>query len=147
MDTADIRARAERLSQHPNARRVFGAAHHRWQLTAPLSPVQLAVFEERHRVGLPPAYRQWLLQVGSSGAGPGNGLFAPGRWNLGGKSDGEWTAKQFGPLAAPFPYDVATEPHRGALPGAMPLCAASSPRTGSTSKGGSEPGSRRQNGG
>ena len=122
MDTVDIKARIERLSQHPNSRRVFGAAHHRWQLTAPLSPEQVAPFEERHRVGLPRAYRHWLLEVGASGAGPGNGLFALGRWNLGGKSDRAWTAKQFGPLGTPFPYRIATEPHRGSLAGALPLC-------------------------
>jgi hypothetical protein len=122
VNSVEIKKRIERLSRHADARTVFGAAHHAWRVAPPLSPEQLADFEEGRRVTLPASYRQWLLEVGSSGAGPGNGLFEPGTWSLGRKPDSKWTAKQFGPLGSPFPYSVATEPHQGPLPGAMPLC-------------------------
>jgi len=118
----EIKTRIERIFRHPSARKVFGAAHHAWRFKPPWQPDQFDAFEKRREVSLPTSYRSWLLEVGSSGAGPGNGLFEPGTWSLGRRSDSEWTGKQFGPLASPFTYTKATAPHRGALPGAMPIC-------------------------
>lgn len=122
MNYVEVKARIGQLFGHPNARKVFGAVHHAWRFSPKWQPDQVAAFETARRVALPASYRSWLLEVGSSGAGPGNGLFEPGRWSLGRRSESEWTGKQFGPLATPFPYAKATAPHRGALPGAVPLC-------------------------
>jgi hypothetical protein len=54
------------------------------------------------------------VELGASGAGPGNGLFEPGTWTLG-KSP-KWSARQFGPLATSFERERAKSPIRGAMP-------------------------------
>lgn len=120
LDPASIRARIEALSHVEGARRVHGAAHHGWRLEPPWEQAELERFEQKRRVTLPAAYRRWLLELGASGAGPGCGLFLPGTWTLG--KSAAWTGRQYGPLGRPFPVEQATRAHRGAVPGAMPVC-------------------------
>ena len=117
-----LAARIERLAGIEGARYVFGASHHHWRLGPPWSPEELQAFERKRRVELPDDYRQWLLDIGRSGAGPGYGLFEPGLWNLGGPTDRHWDGRQFGPLATPFPYDAPGPRRPRAMPGAFPIC-------------------------
>ena len=121
---ASMKARIDRLASMEGARTVYGASHHRWQLAAPWSPEQLEAWEKRRRGTLPVHYRQWLVRVGSSGAGPGNGLFEPGTWSLGrtSKAMSQWTGRTFGPLGTAFPYKTPVGHHAGSIAGAMPVC-------------------------
>jgi hypothetical protein len=78
VNPVEIRARIEKLSQHPNARTVYGASTHAWAFKPPMPEAQLAAFEKRRHVSLPEQYRRWLHEVASSGAGPGHGRgFSP----------------------------------------------------------------------
>jgi len=52
----------------------FGASEHRFVLAPPLSERNIEAFEKANGVALPEAYREFLLRVGGSGAGPGYGL-------------------------------------------------------------------------
>lgn len=117
----DAVGRIAALREADTGLRVFGARHHRWTLAPAWSTEQLARFERLKRVELPASYRRWLLNVGSSGAGPGNGLFEPGTIDTGGGPK-KWSGRRFGPLRSAFPYDSAVDVHKGKLPGALPLC-------------------------
>ncbi len=52
----------------------IGIRKHRFRLEAPLPESEVASFEERYGVLLPPEYRKFITSVGSSGAGPYYGL-------------------------------------------------------------------------
>ncbi len=54
--------------------RSFGEEHHQFRLDQPLDEARIAAFESEHAVTLPDAYRQFLLYLGGSGAGPYYGL-------------------------------------------------------------------------
>ena len=55
---------------------LFGASHHRYQLEPPLGEAEILAFEKKYKIGLPPTYRNFLLKVGSKGAGPYYGLIS-----------------------------------------------------------------------
>jgi hypothetical protein len=112
--------RIQALREADSKLRVFGSRHHKWMLNPCWSNEKVAAFERRKRCELPAVYRRWLTSVGSSGAGPGNGLFEPGTIDTGGGPK-KWTGRRFGPLSKPFPYSEPTDTHKGGLPGAMPL--------------------------
>ncbi|MCA9595571.1 MAG: hypothetical protein KC776_19785 [Myxococcales bacterium] len=109
----------QRIEKLANAMSVFGAAHHKWQLAEPWSEDEVRKFEKSHGGALPEQYRRWLLEVGASGAGPGNGLFTPGMLDNGGGPK-PWK-RRFGPLGKDFPYTAEVDKHAGKLPGAMPV--------------------------
>lgn len=54
--------------------RIHGASVHRYELAPPISPDELASFEGRLGVRLPPEYREWLTRGGNGGAGPMYGV-------------------------------------------------------------------------
>jgi hypothetical protein len=55
--------------------RPFGVEEHRFVLEPVLTEPQVAKFEARWRIELPPDYRAFITGVGNGGAGPAYGLF------------------------------------------------------------------------
>ncbi len=54
---------------------VFGSESHQYQFKPCLSNKDIQVFESRYNIILPSEYRNFLLEVGNGGAGPGYGLY------------------------------------------------------------------------
>ena len=46
------------------------------QLNNPVSEPDVASFEQKHGISLPPDYREFITRVGNGGAGPFYGVFA-----------------------------------------------------------------------
>ncbi|MCC5607233.1 SMI1/KNR4 family protein [Nostoc sp. CHAB 5834] len=53
---------------------VFGSESHQYQFKPCLSDKDIQVFESRYNITLPSEYRNFLLEIGNGGAGPGYGL-------------------------------------------------------------------------
>jgi SMI1 / KNR4 family (SUKH-1) len=53
---------------------VFGSESHQYQFKPCLSHKDIQVFESRYNIRLPSEYRNFLLEIGNGGAGPGYGL-------------------------------------------------------------------------
>ncbi|MEH1906521.1 MAG: SMI1/KNR4 family protein [Nostoc sp.] len=53
---------------------VFGSESHEYQFKPCLSNKDIQVFESRYNITLPSEYRNFLLEIGNGGAGPGYGL-------------------------------------------------------------------------
>ncbi|MEA5623693.1 SMI1/KNR4 family protein [Nostoc sp. UHCC 0251] len=53
---------------------VFGSESHQYQFKPCLSNKDIQAFETRYNITLPSEYRNFLLEVGNGGAGPGYGL-------------------------------------------------------------------------
>ncbi|ARF59072.1 SMI1/KNR4 family protein [Streptomyces gilvosporeus] len=118
-DAAAVRARlAEMARRDPRCER-FGADRHRYRLGPPLAAADVDAFEARYGIPLPRDYRDFLTQVGGSGAGPDYGLF-PLEGPCYGSPDEEedddygWAAddekaqdRRPGVLATPFPLTTA----------------------------------------
>ena len=54
--------------------KVFGAERHQYALDEPQSEMDVRVFEAKHNITLPEAFRAFITQVGASGAGPYYGI-------------------------------------------------------------------------
>ncbi|MFI6583159.1 SMI1/KNR4 family protein [Embleya sp. NPDC050493] len=72
-----IRRKLAAIPFHPRRSHSFGEERHRFRLNAPSTAARLDAFETENDVLLPPAYRQFLLHLGRSGAGPFYGLVDP----------------------------------------------------------------------
>ncbi|MEV6377096.1 SMI1/KNR4 family protein [Micromonospora musae] len=111
---------------------MVGADSHRFRVGPALSEDAVLLFEERHRVELPPDYRGFITRVGHGGpgrfggAGPFYGLFSidDWEWALLGNPDVTMLARPFPAepgevyedwLAEAAPGDD-DEPYRGTLP-------------------------------
>ncbi|MGA5816699.1 SMI1/KNR4 family protein [Kitasatospora sp. NPDC094028] len=108
-DVERIRARLRALAQADPEVRDISARRHRYRLDPPLPEPEVAGFERRHGLELPPSYRSFLTTVGSGGAGPLYGLYRFGGAN--------WARHQadLGPhwqaeLAVPFPHTERFRP-------------------------------------
>ncbi|MBE9002367.1 MULTISPECIES: SMI1/KNR4 family protein [unclassified Nostoc] len=53
---------------------VFGSESHQYQLKPCLSNKDIQLFESRCNISLPSEYKNFLLEIGNGGAGPGYGL-------------------------------------------------------------------------
>ncbi|MBN3905058.1 MAG: SMI1/KNR4 family protein [Nostoc sp. NMS1] len=53
---------------------IFGSESHQYQLKPCLSNKDIQVFESRCNISLPSEYKNFLLEIGNGGAGPGYGL-------------------------------------------------------------------------
>ncbi|KIZ16671.1 hypothetical protein SNA_16745 [Streptomyces natalensis ATCC 27448] len=116
-----MRARlAEMARQDPRCER-FGAERHRYRLSPPRAAADVDAFEARYGIPLPRDYRDFLTQVGESGAGPGYGLFPLEGLCYGPPDEDEdddgWAAddekaqdRQPGVLTTPFPLTAAWRP-------------------------------------
>jgi hypothetical protein len=82
--------------------RAFGADVHRWQFHPPISIARVLEFENRVGVTLPSAYRDFLVQISSGGAGPAYGLIF---------FDG--VSQHASALDVPFPWVKAHNPYDG----------------------------------
>jgi hypothetical protein len=69
-----VRRKSAAVPFQPLRSHSFGEEHHRFRLGPRLREARIAAFEFEHRVDLPEPYRQFLLHVGGSGAGPFYGL-------------------------------------------------------------------------
>ncbi|MER8220646.1 SMI1/KNR4 family protein [Streptomyces sp. NPDC094143] len=69
-----IRRKLAAVPYQPQRSHSFGEEHHRFRLGPRSGEARIAAFEFEHRVGLPEPYRQFLLHIGGSGAGPFYGL-------------------------------------------------------------------------
>jgi hypothetical protein len=107
-DISSIPARLARLRANGDDRSVSGADSHRFRVNPPLSEADLADFERRHRIVLPPDYREFLLTVGNGGAGPDCGVHKLGCAD----EDRPWNPDDWliGDLAAPFPHTAEWNP-------------------------------------
>lgn len=55
---------------------VFGSESHQYHLNPCSQDADIQIFEAKHNITLPSEYRQFLLEVGNGGAGPGYGLYS-----------------------------------------------------------------------
>lgn len=69
-----VRTRLALLRELDADTQVFGAARHEWTLAPPLTRAALDGFERKAGVTLPDDLRDFLLELGASGAGPYYGL-------------------------------------------------------------------------
>ncbi|GHG63774.1 SMI1/KNR4 family protein [Streptomyces griseocarneus] len=69
-----IRSKLARMPYQAQRSYSMGAERHQFRLGACIKPVQADAFEREHRIQLPVAYREFLVQLGGSGAGPFYGL-------------------------------------------------------------------------
>lgn len=53
----------------------FGSESHRYQFNSCLTQSEVQAFEAKYNITLPEDYRNFLLEIGNGGAGPGYGLF------------------------------------------------------------------------
>ena len=83
-----------------------GALAAQFALNAPVSPAEIAAFENANRVSLPADYRFFLLNVGNGGAGPNYGVNKLGYASL----DEQWNSWLVGNLSTPFPHVAAWNP-------------------------------------
>ncbi|QUL37215.1 SMI1/KNR4 family protein [Erythrobacter sp. JK5] len=75
---------------------------HRYRLDTPLDTSEVESFERQHAVALPADYRQFLIELGNGGAGPGYGI-----WPLGEGENGPLPDEMLANLSQPFAH---TEP-------------------------------------
>ncbi len=119
-----IRSRLQELARRDAGYGLFGASTHRYELFPPLTEDKVRSFELLHGVRLPEDYREFLLRVGSGGAGPYYGLHSLGKFEhafghldgLEEEPDGwrQGVGLKPGFLASPFPdHHVWSEPPEG----------------------------------
>ena len=107
--------RADRLRERLAALRradreltAFGAGSHGYLLGPSPTEADVAEFEERQGITLPPDYRTFLLEVGDGGAGPCYGVFRLDGTDAEDFGAAERTA---GFLATPFPHTEDWNPN------------------------------------
>jgi len=71
---ATVREAVRALAAADPGLRRFGASHHRYELSAPLTIAQLAALEGQLGAALPDDMRGFAAEVGAGGAGPGYGI-------------------------------------------------------------------------
>lgn len=76
MDIKDLQKKLKHLRKADATSTIFGSGVHRYELKPVASEKDVAAFEARYGIKLPPAYRDFILTVGNGGAGPGNGVLS-----------------------------------------------------------------------
>ncbi|MGI8504332.1 MAG: SMI1/KNR4 family protein [Hassallia sp.] len=97
-----IRNKLTQLAILDTTFQIFGSESHQYQFNPCLEEAQIEAFEVKYNIRLPSEYRNFLLEVGNGGTGPGYGLYRlPGLEN-----ENEITAipskKNEGLLCKPF---------------------------------------------
>jgi hypothetical protein len=72
--TARIRSKLAKVPYQALRSHSMGAESHRFRLGPRVGSAQADAFEREHRIALPSAYREFLVGLGGSGAGPFHGL-------------------------------------------------------------------------
>ena len=76
---------------------------HRYELGQCLTEREISAFESLHSIHLPTEYRDFLMNLGNGGAGPGYGVFPLGKMSNGwGNADFDYD--YVGCLSRPFPH-------------------------------------------
>lgn len=70
-----LKTKLIKLAERDKNLKLFGSQSHLYSLNPCISVAELNYFESRYGVILPDDYRQFLLEFGNGGAGPGYGLF------------------------------------------------------------------------
>ena len=76
LDPGYIRESLRRLARLQP--KIFGADAHGFILNPRLREIEVAAFEEKHRISLPADYRHFITEIGNGGAGPYYGVFPLG---------------------------------------------------------------------
>lgn len=95
-----IKTKLVKLAELDKSLKLFGSQSHSYCLNPCISPGELNNFESRYGVTLPQDYRQFLLELGNGGAGPGYGLFKLEDEIVTGGNDTE--DREYQRLAQPF---------------------------------------------
>ncbi|HLP91298.1 MAG TPA: SMI1/KNR4 family protein [Nostocaceae cyanobacterium] len=102
-----LKQKLEQLANLDATFEIFGAESHGYQSNPCLKDAEIQAFERKYNIDLPRDYRQFLLEVGNGGAGPGYGLYKI----LGTGSDNEVAAtpyqNNFDILSRPFSFTTA----------------------------------------
>jgi SMI1 / KNR4 family (SUKH-1) len=69
-----LKSKLVRLRDLDQSYELFGSEHHKYKLKPCLSTLDIQKFEDKYQVNLPEEYREFLLEIGNGGAGPGYGL-------------------------------------------------------------------------
>jgi len=99
-----LQANLDALRQQDRHFQLFGASQHHYQLNLPVTPQEVAAFEQKHGIVLPEDYRSFLLCLGNGGAGPDYGLFPPREYGR------ELEKLQEISLALPFLHQSSWQP-------------------------------------
>lgn len=70
----DVRKKLQIVQEHEDSPANWSNISYR--MRAPIGPAELAQIELTERIELPAGYREFLLQIGNGGAGPGYGLLS-----------------------------------------------------------------------
>ncbi|MCC5646540.1 SMI1/KNR4 family protein [Nostoc sp. CHAB 5824] len=86
---------------------VFGSESHQYQFKPCLSNKDIQAFESRYNITLPSEYRNFLLEIGNGGAGPGYGLFGLSGVESENAISEKLYPKNYEILSKPFPLTEA----------------------------------------
>lgn len=70
----NLKSKVFYLSQLDKNCEFFGSESHKYKFKPCLSKLDIQDFEEKYQIELPDDYRNFLLEIGNGGAGPGYGL-------------------------------------------------------------------------
>lgn len=70
-----LKTKLMRLAESDKKLKLFGSQSHTYSLNSCISIEELSNFESRYGITLPEDYRNFILEIGNGGAGPGYGLF------------------------------------------------------------------------
>lgn len=70
-----IRNKLTQLAILDTTKEVFGSESHQYQLKPCLQEAEIQAFEAKYNIRLPCEYRNFLLEAGNGGVGPGYGLY------------------------------------------------------------------------
>jgi hypothetical protein len=105
-DCSRLISKIERLRELLQRKRskinAFGAEGHGWVFHPPLTETHVSAAEQRLRIELPQAYREFITRISSGGAGPAYGLLPF-----------DSAIVEGGSLDIPFPWTEAHNPYDG----------------------------------
>ena len=124
--TVNIIEQVKRLEERDKSFQLFGSNAHKYRFNQTLSKEEIVQFEMLNKVELPIEYREFLLEIGNGGTGPGYGMLKLE------DSDPNFD-KSFALLSSDFPYtgnweidqktyDNFSEQEKGEFAGCLRVC-------------------------